>query len=248
MIYPKRIVFENSRRSQELSLSNNGKDTARYVISVVQIRMTNIGNFETIVSPDSLQYFADKNFRFFPRSVVLAPNESQTVKIQVIKTNELATGEYRSHLYLRTQEQKSPPQRADKKESTSISILIKPVLGVSIPVIIKIGESDTKVNISDIVFNTTKDMMPALNFKFTRSGNMSAYGDITVTHTSTSGKTTKVGLAQGVAIYTPTKERQFHLLLDKSKSNLFKSGMLRVTYLSQSPTPATLAESEISLN
>ena len=39
LLYPKRIVFDGSTRSQTLSLVNNGSDTARYVISVVQIRM-----------------------------------------------------------------------------------------------------------------------------------------------------------------------------------------------------------------
>jgi len=76
MIYPKRIIFENLKRAQELSLLNNGKDTARYVISVVQISMKADGSFQTISEPDSGQNFADKNFRFFPRAVVLAPNES----------------------------------------------------------------------------------------------------------------------------------------------------------------------------
>ena len=38
-VYPKRIVFEGAKKSQELNLANSGKDTARYVLSVVQIRM-----------------------------------------------------------------------------------------------------------------------------------------------------------------------------------------------------------------
>ena len=63
MIYPKRIVFEGAKRSQEINLANSGKDTARYVLSVVQIRMKEDGSFEQITEPDPGQVFADKFFR-----------------------------------------------------------------------------------------------------------------------------------------------------------------------------------------
>ena len=101
LIMPKRVVFEGSKRSEDLSLANIGKDTATYVISFVQFRMKDDGSFEKITDPDSAQNFSDKYLRFFPRTVTLAPNESQTVKVQVTKKDELKPGEYRSHLYFR---------------------------------------------------------------------------------------------------------------------------------------------------
>src|SRR5665647_386403 len=94
LIFPKRIVFDGSKRLAVLNLSNIGKDSATYVISIIQIRMKEDGSFETITQPDSAQFFADKNLRIFPRTVTLAPQEAQTVKVQVIKTNELSPGEY----------------------------------------------------------------------------------------------------------------------------------------------------------
>src|ERR1700741_1501873 len=97
LLTPKRIVFQGSKKSQELNLANIGKDTARYIISFVQIRMKEDGSFEKISQPDSGQNFADANLRFFPRSVTLAPNETQTVKVQAVRTEELKEGEYRSH-------------------------------------------------------------------------------------------------------------------------------------------------------
>jgi P pilus assembly chaperone PapD len=108
LLYPKRIVFEGSKRTQDLNLANSGKDTARYILSVVQIRMKEDGSFETITEPDPGQNFADKYFRIFPRNVVLPPNEAQTVKVQLINTGELQPGEYRSHLYVRAEAEKAP--------------------------------------------------------------------------------------------------------------------------------------------
>jgi hypothetical protein len=248
MVYPKRLVFEGSKRSQELNLSNNGNDTARYVISVTQIRMTEDGNFQTITQPDSAQRFADKNFRYFPRNVVLAPKESQTVKIQLIKTSELTAGEYRSHIYLRAEKENKPLGTAENtKKASSIMVNIIPVFGISIPVIIKVGESTAQIAIDEMSFHMVKNTDPAIKFKINRSGNMSVYGDITVHHTALSGKTTQVALIKGVAIYTPTPSRLFQLPLDNTKGISYQSGKLHLTFSEQQPKASKLAESALSL-
>src|SRR5688572_19794449 len=101
MITPKRVVFEGSQRTQVLNLANIGQDSATYAISLVQIRMKEDGSFEEITEPDPGQYFATRYLRYFPRTVRLAPNEAQTVRVQVNRSGEMVPGEYRSHLYFR---------------------------------------------------------------------------------------------------------------------------------------------------
>jgi hypothetical protein len=248
MIYPKRIVFDNTRKSQELSLSNNGTDTARYVLSVMQVRMNEDGSFEAITTPDSTQQFADQHFRFFPRSVVLAPKEAQTVKIQLLRANELTPGEYRSHIYFRSEAKANPLGEQEKTTAeSSISVSIVPVFGISIPVIIKVGASSTQTSIKDATFHLNTAAMPVLDFKITRTGNMSVYGDILVEHLSPAGKETTVGMLKGVAIYSPTALRQFKIALDASQKAIYNSGKLRITYSAQSSKPLTFAEAEVIL-
>ena len=101
LITPRRVVFEGPKRTQDLNLANTGIDTAKYNVSVINYRMREDGSFEEITVPDAGQNFADKNFRFFPRTVTLAPNEGQVVKMQLTKTETLSPGEYRSHVYFR---------------------------------------------------------------------------------------------------------------------------------------------------
>src|ERR1700722_7793293 len=108
LLLPGRVIFEGAKRYEELNLANTGKDTARYVISLMHIRMKEDGGFEEIDQPDSGERFADRYIRFFPHSVVLGPEESQVVKIQLTKINELLPGEYRSHLYFRAIPDKAP--------------------------------------------------------------------------------------------------------------------------------------------
>src|SRR6186713_2777014 len=101
MLMPRRVVFEGSKRYEELSLANTGNDTARYLISLTHLRMNENGGVVLISQPDSGENFADNYVRFFPHSVSLGPNESQTVKIQLTKINQMVPGEYRSHIYFR---------------------------------------------------------------------------------------------------------------------------------------------------
>lgn len=231
MLFPKRIVFEGSKKSHEINLANSGKDTARYILSVVQIRMKEDGSFENITEPDPGQQFADKFFRIFPRTVVLPPNEAQTVKVQLINTGELQPGEYRSHIYVRAEEEKKPlGEEETEKDTKTISVKIKAVFGLSIPVIIRSGETRAKINISDLSLLQDAENPPTLKFTFQREGNMSTYGDVAIDHIAPDGKVTRVGAANGLSVYTPTAKRHFSLALNKPAGVDFHKGSLLVTY------------------
>ncbi|MBK7213754.1 MAG: molecular chaperone [Bacteroidales bacterium] len=249
LITPRRIVFEGNMKTAELNLANTGKDTARYNVSIVQYRMKEDGSFEEITEPDPGQNFADKYIRFFPRSVTLAPNEAQVVKMQLTKTNMLTPGEYRSHVYFRAvPKERALGEEEPASDSTGISVRLVPIFGITIPVIIRVGESDTKVNLSDIAVDMANDTLPRLKFTFNRTGNMSVYGDIAVLHTSPSGKTTEVGIVKGIAVYTPNSLRRFQMDLKKPDGLDFHQGKLSITFTTQSDTkPQRLTEAELIL-
>ena len=246
LVTPKRVVFENGKRSQEVNLANIGKDTATYVITVVQFRMTEDGQFTKILKPDSAELFADKNIRFFPRTVTLAPNEAQSIKIQVIKTNEMQSGEYRSHFYFRAMPKEvALGDSSTSKKDTTISVHITPIFGITMPVIIRIGECFSKINFSDINFKMENDTTPSLSLKFHRSGNSSSYGDLSIDHIAPNGEVTRVGTVRGLAVYAPNAIRRYRVALDKNIN--YHSGKLRIIYADQSVKVVKLAEDEIVL-
>ena len=249
LITPRRVVFEGQKRTQDLNLANTGVDSAKYNVSVIQYRMNEDGSFVEITTPDEGQNFADKFLRFFPRTVNLAPNEAQVVKMQVIKTNELKPGEYRSHIYFRAVP-KETALGADtvKVDSTAIGVRLVPIFGITIPVIIRMGESSTKVSLSDTKLEMVNDTTKRLQVVFTRSGNMSVYGDLLVEHISPSSKTTPVGVVRGIAVYTPNTTRKFQMDLDNKAKVDYRIGSLKVTFSSQSDTkPEKLAETMLQL-
>ena len=236
LVMPRRVIFDASVKSQELNLANTGKDTARYTISLIDVRMKQDGNFEVITEPDSGQQFAGKYLRFFPRSVTLAPNESQVIKMQVHRQADMPAGEYRSHIYFRAVPADKSPAPAAPVLDSSLSIRLVPVFGISIPVIVRVGETAAQVNFSAISFALLKDSTPQLSFLFTRSGNRSVYGDLAVNFIPSQGKPSVVGRVKGVAVYTPNTSRQLQLNLEKPAGVDYRSGSLQLVYSSAADT------------
>lgn len=249
LITPKRVVFEGNKRSEELNLANTGTDSASYVISFIQIKMTDDGKFEQITEPDSTLKIASNNLRFFPRSVTLAPNEAQSVKVQLIKTNSLDDGEYRSHLYFRgiPNNNRALGEEASKKEE-GISVKITPIFGLTLPIIIRKGDPKLEMNISDMALQFSPEKEPFIKFKLNREGNISSYGDITVNYISNSEAVTRVALIKGLAVYTPNISREINLKLDDSKTIDWHSGKLEVIYFDNGSQTKKLAENSIKLN
>ncbi|MDT8401928.1 MAG: hypothetical protein RQ743_09550 [Bacteroidales bacterium] len=250
LITPRRLVFDGSTRSIDLNLANTGNDSATYAISLIQIRMTEEGQFETITEPDPGQRFADRFIRFFPRSVTLAPNEAQVIKVQVTRRSELEEGEYRSHFYFRAvPDQKPLGEEGAVQVTDEISVQLVPVFGITIPVIIRMGESTTSVTLSDLDFRMFNNTDPRLEITFNRSGNMSVYGNLTVDHISPSGSITQVGIANGIAVYTPNTKRKFILNLSKTEEVDYSKGKLKISYSASSDiSPERYAEAELMLN
>jgi hypothetical protein len=253
LISPKRIVFDGTKKTQEINLANTGKDTAKYLISVMEIRMTEYGGFEELTVPDSGQFFASKYLRFFPRSVTLAPNESQVVKVQLIKTNELTESEYRSHVYFRANLDTKPMgEQEEKKDTGSINVQLIPVFGITIPIIIRNGAPNTQVKLGDCVVKYTPENTPVITMAIYRAGNMSSYGDINVEMVNKDGKKIMVGMAKGVAVYTPNKLRRFQFELNLTPGINLHNAKLHITYTAPSDqlargatTPEIYAETDI---
>jgi P pilus assembly chaperone PapD len=249
LITPRRVVFEGAKKVMELNLANTGKDTAKYNVSIIQYRMNEDGSFVEITQPDPGQNFADKNIRFFPRTVTLAPNEAQVVKMQVANTDKLAPGEYRSHVYFRAvPKQVALGEETALRDSTTVSVKLIPIFGITIPVIIRVGVSTTKVSLTDLKMDIVNDTINRLEITFNRTGNMSVYGDLKVMYVSPAGITTQVGVVNGIAVYTPNSVRRFRMDIDNKAKVNYRTGSLRVIYSAQSGTkPEKFAEAEFKL-
>jgi len=182
-VTPTRVVFEGRDRSAVISLVNSGVDTALYRVSVINMRMSESGQFERIDSDERLpgERFADELFRYAPRQVELAPGGTQNIRLLLRKPAGLAEGEYRSHLLIQTIPRKGAGQSVEATtngEGVSIDLLVIP--GVSLPVIVRHGTLEATGGISDmhLLPNGQTDGQPALGFRINRSGSRSLFGDL----------------------------------------------------------------------
>ncbi|MBE0661524.1 MAG: molecular chaperone [Bacteroidales bacterium] len=250
LITPRRVVFEGNRQQQEITLANTGQDTAKYSISFVQYRMTEEGGFEQIESPEPGQFFADAYLRFFPRSVTLAPNESQVVRMQLRRLPDMVNGEYRSHMYFRAVPDEKPLGEEDMLADTSaIGIRLTPIFGITIPVIIRIGELNAGVRLSNLTLKLNEDTPPDFSLTMNREGNQSVYGDLTINYVPSVGEPIEVGIVRGIAIYTPNSKRNFSMQLSQPDGVDYSSGKLVVRYSSASEAkPEMYDEQELLLN
>jgi len=245
LIFPKRIVFEGREKVQSVDLINSGKDSVVYNISFEQYRMNEFGNFEKITEPDSGQFFSSQYLSVYPRKVNLAPFESKTVKVQILNTSQLQIGEYRSHLFFRA-EKNNIPRGEEKVDTTSLSVRIEPVFGITIPCIIRRGVSNTNVLISALEIEKEGEDLYFLKMQFNRTGNMSCYGDIRVIYISPNNKEYEVGKANGLSVYTPGKLRKVKMQLQKPEGVDFNNGKFKVVY-TQNESKKVIAESEVQL-
>lgn len=231
MVMPKRLVFDGSQRSQEINLANTGQDTAVYAISFINYKMLDNGNFEQVEVAEEGQKFATDFLRYFPRRVTLAPNEAQTIRVQLTRTGNLGQGEYRSHIYFRAVEKQTALGNVDENPSDGIAIQIKTIFGISIPVIIQNGERISKVSLSEFHLDLNENITQ-LSIKINRTGNMSVYGNLLVEHISSIGEKKEIGYIKGISVYTPNSFRNFSMKLNNAEGIDLNEGKLKITYTS----------------
>ncbi|WP_217447543.1 fimbria/pilus periplasmic chaperone [Maribellus comscasis] len=249
LITPRRVVFEGSKQREEITLANTGQDTAYYSISFLQYRMTEDGNFKEVTEPEEGQMFADSYIRFFPRSVELAPGESQVVRMQLRRMPNMVDGEYRSHLYFRAVPEEKPLGEEDiLTDSTAIGIRLTPIFGISIPVIARIGDLSSDVVLSDLNVQQNSQGANVLNVVLNREGTQSVYGDLKAEYITPEGEKYDVGLVKGIAVYTPNLLRRFTMTLNTPVGIELNKGKLLVRYSSSSEAkPQVYDEKELVL-
>lgn len=229
LVYPTKLVFAGTQeRVKVLNFLNKGKDSASYKLSYIENRMTEDGKLVIIKTPDKEQLIASPFLRFYPRIITLAPGESQTVKIQLSRTNNLEDGEYRSHLYIRAEEKTQVLEEKDALEKPeNIAIQLKPIYGISIPNIIRIGGTNVAAELKEISV-TDDNNTPFLSMKIIRDGNQSLYAVLEVEHVNPNGIKSPVG-KKSVVIYTSVDLQNINMKLEKPEGMEFNSGRLDIT-------------------
>ena len=237
LVAPTRIVLDG-RRGTEVILNNIGDDVATYRVSVELRRMTPEGRLVDVAAPSAAEQAAQAMILYAPRRVTLPPNQPQAIRLSARAPQGLADGEYRVHLLFRA----IPPPRAvapgEGKKVEGVAFQLTPIYGVTIPVIVRLGNLVAKAGLANIR-KVTDDGKPAIALDISRAGDRSTFGEIRILK---AGVADPIALVRGVAVYTELGQRSVTVPIDPAHL-AHATGQVTVQYIEPTDTgPVTIAE------
>jgi hypothetical protein len=243
LVAPTRLEL-NGFRGTEVILNNIGSETATYRISLELRRMTPDGELKEVdpAEANATETSALEMIAYAPRRVTLAPNQPQSIRVGVRPPANLPDGEYRVHMLFRA----IPAPRAATEAqfvTEGIAIDLRPIYGVTIPVIVRNGQLSAEAGITNVKL-TSEQGREAVAVELTRTGNRSLYGDLRVVKPGRE----PVTLARGVAIYPEIDRRIVSFPVPEGTSGSL-AGPATVQYVERTDEGAgrVLAEAEVVL-
>jgi hypothetical protein len=242
LVAPTRIVLDG-RKGAEIILNNIGDEPATYRISVEFRRMLPDGTLDDVAEITDAEKAARDMIIYAPRRVTLAPKEPQSIRISARPPKGLPDGEYRVHLLFRAVPPPTPVTDTAAQQAKGVSFKLIPIYGVTIPVIVRLGNLAVQASISDVRVEQ-RDGKPAIALQLSRSGTRSTFGDVRILK---SGVKDPIAIQRAVAVYTDVTRRAVTIpVADSFKGQL--TGPVTVQYVETfSDGSKTLAETQAVL-
>ncbi len=232
MVTPLRVVFEDRTRSAVVTIINVSNKTNTYRMEWKLFKMNEQGKYDELPQSDNSDFAKrarklTEMVRFSPRQVVVAPGETQRVRLSLRRQADLEEGEYRAHLSFSKLPEIPKPSATDKK---GIEFKLYMQLSFTIPVIFRNGGT-TSASINKIEFiSPKKDVKNKLSLKvdLEHVGNNTAFGKVLVFWTPKNrGKEQQIGLLNNVSLYPELTRRIIKIPLDVDNID---NGVLRIVY------------------
>jgi P pilus assembly chaperone PapD len=225
LVAPTRIVLDG-RKGTEIVLNNIGDAPATYRISVEFRRMTSDGKLEDVTEPSAQEKAAADMIVYAPRRVTLAPHEPQSIRIAARPPQGLPDGEYRVHLLFRAIPPSRPVTAGNDPSATGLHLQLIPVYGVTIPVIVRLGNLEASAAISNVALEK-RDGKPVIALDLSRSGSRSTFGELDVLKPAVKDP---IAIQKALAVYTELGSRHVTIPVDESfKGEL--TGPVTVQYI-----------------
>lgn len=225
LVAPTRIVLDG-RKGAEIILNNIGEDTAVYRVSIEFRRMTEDGGLVDVNEPTAEDKTAADMIVYAPRRVTLAPHQPQAIRIAARPPQGLPDGEYRVHLLFRAIPPPMPVAPASSEAPKGLRFQLTPVYGVTIPVIVRLGNLQATAGIANVHLDT-RNGRPAVALDLSRSGQRSTFGEIRVLRP---GVKAPIALQKAVAVYREIGVRHVSVPIDEAYKGAV-SGPVTVQYV-----------------
>jgi P pilus assembly chaperone PapD len=213
LVAPTRIVLDG-RRGTEVILNNIGSEPATYRISIEFRRMTADGGLEDVEQPTARDENARDMVFYAPRRITLAPNKPQSIRISARPPKGLPDGEYRVHMLFRAIPPANPvvASKQDGEKPKGVSFALIPVYGVTIPVIVRLGNLEAKAGIANVRLEE-REGKRFVELDLSRSGERSTFGEVRVLK---AGVKDPIAIQRAVAVYTDVSARKVSIPVDET--------------------------------
>ena len=228
-INPKRMAFDRVGKSAAIYVFNQGGAAGAFDVKLIDRVMLPDGQIVPVSEAETKPELKDLVARLksaremvvvTPRRVSLPGNTGQTLRIRASASSDLGPGEYRTHLTVTA----IPPadigvtaEQAAAQREGQLSFRVNSVLGLSIPVIIRVGPIDVragvenaKLSVEDVATTPGRPAVKTsiLTFELVRVGANSLFGDIEVRGAKERGDKEPLGAVRGIGVY-PEIDRRF---------------------------------------
>lgn len=242
LVAPTRLVLDG-RRGAEVILNNIGSEPATYRVSVELRRMTADGGLVDVEEPNAGEQVAREMIVYAPRRITLAPRQPQSIRIAARTPKGAADGEYRVHLLFRAIPPAKPVVAAAQQPGKGLSFALIPVYGVTIPVIVRLGNLQVKAGIANVRLEKAAGK-PAIALDLSRSGGRSTFGEVRVLK---AGVKNPIAVQRAVAVYTEVSTRKVSIPVDEAFTGDVR-GSVTVQYVeSFDDGTSTIAETQAVL-
>ncbi len=147
-LYPSEVVFENNRRSAEITLSNRGDQTGTFEMGWTHMTMTPEGG---LVKYDGQPpWSVQSHVRYSPRRVTLEPSEFQVIKIALLRGQDVPEGEYFAHFRVLTLRSEDPSAAEANAAEPTAAFSITARSAVAIPIIWRNSRAKPSASIESV--------------------------------------------------------------------------------------------------
>ena len=222
-VSPTFVLFDNASGTQAITVKNTGAKQQVYRVSLVNFRMEPDGRMTRVTTPAEDEHFATGSMvRFAPRELVLAPGGSEVVRLQIVNPRP---GEFRTHMVVQQVPDIDALQAPPFTPAKGISMDVRAVFGVAVPVLIRQGEPRAEVRLGEAHLAAMPDGAPAVSLRVERSGGRSVRGVLSLRR---NGK--EIASIGGVSIYAPTPYRDVLVPVDAKDLAPLREGKLEASF------------------
>jgi P pilus assembly chaperone PapD len=185
LLTERQVLLNPNDRSGVVTIKNVSEEAVTYRLEMTDMVMKSDGKIEFIdtatADADQTRYMTARDYvRYSPRRVVLSAGQVQQVRIMPRRKGNMASGEYRTYLTLKTE----PPVK-DLDEQISAAeqpevpnAEVKTLVSWRIPIILRHGDVTLVVDLKNIRVRSLGGSKYRVDLDVLRAGNISAIGAV----------------------------------------------------------------------